>query len=353
MPEWTEEALAFQRSATGEVRLVAMKKEEIEEIRECLDWERQLYRYASGAYALQILKEQVGTGVCVSQLKSGRFQRLLSKPLVKQAVALTGNGILTTGHLDLVFPHSAYSYSLTLGVWGHKSEFYYQRRYSQVTRHGANLVLQLNFNRSHDAVFQRIVKRGKRPFESSGHPSCKEERSTIAWARIDLDFGTGEALIEEIQNDWLRYAWQYQRSVEAWERGCRCRHCRQRASENEDYYFRDVKKARSYIESLLAPHKKVWAEAMLSSALWFIQKELGISRVFYHTWEGGCARKGIDAGSAPPRSLYTDLPEKFCFDLVQREPEFLRAKKKGMSAGKRRKEGRVVVHPWYMLDLSS
>lgn len=29
-------------------------------------------------------------------------------------------------------------------------------------------------------------------------------RDTLAWSRIDFDFDTGEALIEEIQSDWVR-----------------------------------------------------------------------------------------------------------------------------------------------------
>ncbi len=42
-------------------------------------------------------------------------------------------------------------------------------------------------------------------FKYTGHPIHKT-RNSIAWARIDLDYLTGEVLIEEIQNDWLRQA---------------------------------------------------------------------------------------------------------------------------------------------------
>ena len=38
------------------------------------------------------------------------------------------------------------------------------------------------------------------PFEWTSHPVHEGRHRTLAWARIDLDWESGEALIEEIQN---------------------------------------------------------------------------------------------------------------------------------------------------------
>jgi hypothetical protein len=76
-------------------------------------------------------------------------------------------------------------------------------------------------------------------------------------------------------------------------------------------------------------HDGIWAEAMLMAALSFLFDEIGVRRVFYHTFETGCRLKGIDAESAPPRLLYTTLPKKFCFRETGEMPEFLaRARKR-------------------------
>jgi hypothetical protein len=42
-------------------------------------------------------------------------------------------------------------------------------------------------------------------FEWSAHP-IRRSPSTLAWSRVDIDFENGEALIEEIQTDWVRLA---------------------------------------------------------------------------------------------------------------------------------------------------
>ncbi len=66
---------------------------------------------------------------------------------------------------------------------------------------------------------------------------------------------------------------------------------------------------------------------MLAASLQFLFVELGISDIYYHHYESGCQLKSISCGK-PPRSIYTDLPKKFCFGKTEQTPEFLLQDKK-------------------------
>ncbi len=79
---------------------------------------------------------------------------------------------------------------------------------------------------------------------------------------------------------------------------------------------------RRYREETLRRHGRYWAEYTLHAALWFVCEELGIRRIWYHTFESGLALKDIRY-SHPPRSLYTTLPRRFCFQQVAGWPAFL------------------------------
>jgi hypothetical protein len=79
-----------------------------------------------------------------------------------------------------------------------------------------------------------------------------------------------------------------------------------------------------YVDRILKPFTASWDEAILCAAIRFIRAELGIRKIFYHTFESGKRIKSI-CGS-PPRSLYTTLPKKFCFRRTRQCPEFLRHK---------------------------
>jgi hypothetical protein len=87
------------------------------------------------------------------------------------------------------------------------------------SRRGFNLVLQLNFSSRHDEPYRKLVDPDDyRPFELGGHPVAKGALHTLAWSRLDIDLNTGEALIEEIQTDWIREA-LWERRYAARERG--------------------------------------------------------------------------------------------------------------------------------------
>jgi hypothetical protein len=52
------------------------------------------------------------------------------------------------------------------------------------------------------------------------------------------------------------------------------------------------------------------------------KEEIGIGKIYYHTFNFGCRIKRI-AGSKPPVSLYTKLPDRFCFKKTNQAPGFL------------------------------
>ena len=61
-----------------------------------------------------------------------------------------------------------------------------------------------------------VADDGPGPFEWWSHPVRQDGRHTLAWARMDVDLDAGEALIEEIQSDWIREAvseWRRSRQV--------------------------------------------------------------------------------------------------------------------------------------------
>jgi hypothetical protein len=74
---------------------------------------------------------------------------------------------------------------------------------------------------------------------------------------------------------------------------------------------------------VLAPFINLWSEAMLTAAIRFIYTELGINSIYYHTHESGQKIKRVCCG-APPRSLYSDLPRNFCFQVTDEDPEFIK-----------------------------
>jgi hypothetical protein len=84
----------------------------------------------------------------------------------------------------------------------------------------------------------------------------------------------------------------------------------------------DVRRLLHYLP-LLQAHEKMWHEAMLTAALWFLFDEIGMREVFYHSWSTGTVIKGMDREWNAPRSLYSDLPERFGFSRRQEGPAFI------------------------------
>ncbi len=277
------------------------------EILACLERERTRFYYGRDDYALQLLQYAVGDGARVEVIRKGPFARLLNKPPVRRLLAECGDGWLTRERLATYWEAGALPFLLTVGLWGGG-----EWRWNQTTRPGYNLVLRLNFVSGHDRRFRQLFA----PYHWNGslniyhaHPVLRQDerryyRETLAWARLDVDLENGEALIEEIQTDWIREAADALRELP------NCDTCTRRATSAR---CRQVVGARRYLEEVLAPYRAIWDEAMLSATLHFLREELGVKTIWYHTWESGNALKRINGRAQPPRSLYSRLPGRFCF----------------------------------------
>ncbi len=294
----------------------------IDEIVACMPKGRTPFHYYKNKYALDLLAWEIGDGKRIQELKNGPYSRLLNKPLVRQLTAQAGDGILQPGHIQNYWPEHHETYLLTLGSWGYTSR---DRRWNQTSRPGKNLVLHLNFSNGCNRDYRRSLNRRDYTAYSYEHHPNAEGRHTLAWVRMDIDWDSNVVLIEEIQNDWLRMAKRdlfmlktYLDAVSDRTFPYRIRYI-QRKYEQVD----DLHNVVAFLEDVLPRHSSIWNEAAMDAALWFVRTELGIGTVYYNTHRTGNRLKGIAPDCSPPRSLYTDLPERFCFQETATGPEFL------------------------------
>lgn len=306
----------------------------LEEVIACLPLERTQFCYFKDQYAVYLLKQYLMTASSneIHSIKQSRLKKLLDKPVMKDALKNSGNGKLELEQLENLWSAQTERYVLTLGKWGHKKRY----DWNQTSRPGANLVLQLNLNNQFDEMFKTIAGCALNRMATSHHPKSRKRTATLAWARLDMDFTTGELLIEEIQSDLIRdLEYTYKRALNT---AC--------GSDLHVYWSRnklDRKKMAAYCEQVIAEQKKIWSEAMMAATLWFVQQELGFSKIYYHTFETGKVMKKIN-GCAPPRSLYTDLPEKFCFETTKQAPQFI------ANDSKAKRRLKAVNNPeWFLL----
>jgi len=284
-----------------------MKSQLIDEVIACLPRGKTHYRYFQGAYAPRLLSMLLPQYMALHEIKQTRFKRFLDQKPVKRIVSSCGDGVLPRDLLESAWIEPSQPFLLTLSRWGGVGE----RDWYQTSRGGENLVLQLNLPKQHQKLYDSLIE----PWGESSlngpwscHPVQTQVdsttfRETLAWSRIDIDFATNEALIEEIQSDAARIvinkARRYQR--------CACKHCQERLA---------------YIK-WFQPYLKIWSEALLSATIEFIHRELGIERIFMHTAASGWRVKKMSKTRTAPRSLYSDLPKKFAFKRTYAAPEFL------------------------------
>lgn len=293
-----------------------MDKHVLEEIIACLPGERTLFRYFKDRYALMLLDNYVGEGKSVADIRQSEFAHLLNKPVVKALLAWAGNGYLTRNLIKSFWLDELYTFVLTVGQWDGLNPYY-----DQTSRKGHNLVLQLNFSNQHDGLYRKLVKpEFEQMLNHAGHPILDwserpYRRETLAWARIDLDFSTNQALIEEVQSDWVRKAKQLYYTAEIG---------RLKGNQFLEWYGikGKVDSVLEYYRNVLSPYQKFWSEAILAAAIEFIRTELGIGEIYFHSTYTGCMVKSIDY-DYPPRSLYSKLPERFCFRKTDEAPKFL------------------------------
>jgi len=286
-----------------------MERQDLKEIIACLSGERSKFYYFRDRYALMLLKDYIGEQVMpISQLKQSPYANLLNKAPVKKALALAGNGMISAELLEMIWDEKPLSFVTTLSEWGDGKKHW---QWNQMSRQGYHLVLQLNMANDHTQQLQRLIRPGDlHTFNWGGHPTKQDgRRGTLAWVRLDLDFETGEVMIEEIQCDWIR-------SV------------RDAVKDGDDFYGEYTKKElETYANKVLAPYAKIWQEAMLAAAIDFIRHQLGLHKIFYHSFEVGALLKHIKY-TKPPRSLYTRLPKQFGFQKTPEGPEFLMREKR-------------------------
>ncbi len=309
---------------------------------------RTLFPYFKDRYVLMLLRNVVGAGMPLHELKQTRFGGWLHKPLLQELTRLCPDGWITPERLsegELLVPSDEWqTYRLTVGAWGHDG--YWEQGVYQTSRPGHNLVLQLNFSNQHNRPYEQLIRPQNdwHPFAGYGHPVVDEGEHTLAWARLDIDPDRGEALIEEIQTDWLRKVRWKQEWIENYP---------DRVSRWKGRVFHPnsttsprctVKTFRQYADTVLRPHQQLWDEAMLAAAIWYVQTELGIKRLFFHTFEGGNTLKGM-RWSQPPRSLYSTLPRRFGFRPTTTLPAFLQTQRRV------RKQSREQSVTCYVLEI--
>jgi hypothetical protein len=296
---------------------------EVHTIIDCLPKGKTRFYYFKDRYAQMLLSYYAGSGLPVYQIKKTNYGKLLKKQLIKSLIEKSGSDLVTSALVNSVWPRSYECYLLTLGTWGQNTRWI--RSFYQTTRSGYNLVLQLNFSAKHNRSYYQTVQPNERhPFEYDSHPIAGDGYHTLAWSRLDINLGQGEALIEEIQNDWIRDALWMKRQIE---------HDLERKSAKpwkETYWGQELgcqpEDIIMYVEHVLNDHIQLWDEAILAATIWFLHEELGIRTIYYHTFETGNKLKKMNLAYArPPRSLYTSLPRKFCFEKTHTFPEwFLR-----------------------------
>jgi len=318
----------------------------LEEIVACLPQGRTLFLYERDRYAVSMLRWLMDAGGDPRALRQGRFGRLFEKPPVRSFLAARGRPDLTRADLDLLPMEAPVAWRLTLGRWGHTLP----HAMNQTARKGLNLVLQLNFSRGHDEAFDRVLAPcivDKLNYRQ--HPVAARDR-TFAWARLDLDMTTGEALIEEIQSDWMRNMHWY--GAHSWRAAhlydCMCLAHRAKYADAGQM----AAALRIYETELLAPLAEYWQETMMAATLAFLVDELGLRDIWMHQFESGNLLKRIHGDKLPPRSVYTDLPRRFCFATVDSGPSFLADAAQRMDRRQRAKARQTGPLQFWRLDLS-
>lgn len=282
------------------------------------------FNYFRDKYALQLLQYHVKDNTKIKDLKASKYQGLLQKPVIQGLLANCGDHTLYPKMLVAPLSCESKDFNYTLSKWG---EFTPHRKDSwfQTSRTGFNLVLQLNFDAWHNDRYHVLIRNEYKddPFVFKGHPVANRRQFTLSWARLDIDLDGGEMLIEEIQNDWLR---EVRRTIKQLESFRSSRRMRARRSRRILWFaLHRPKKVKEYFD-FISEYLSLWEEATLSLVLHFAKQELGIPTLYYHDFESGNLLKGLKYGK-PPRSLYTKLPKRFCFEQTSEAPEMIKKEK--------------------------
>lgn len=277
-----------------------MHQQEFDQIVNRLPRGRTLFHYFRDRYALMLLEAAAGNGCSVAQLKSSRYGALLRKPIVRQILAAKGSARVDRSDFQSLWVEPHLTFRLSVGRWP-LPDTRWCRCCAQMARPGVNLVLQLNLPQQHVQEMERALDESRDELQWACHPVASSPDFTLSWARIDYDADRREALIEEIQSDWVRDV----------------------ADNGKSEVIDDDGRWKRYMTESLQPYARLWSEATLAATLWFLRTELNVERVFYYTHATGNALKRF-YDMKPPRSLYDDLPRRFCFERTHNGPLFLR-----------------------------
>ncbi|MEM8649831.1 MAG: hypothetical protein AAGF54_04815, partial [Pseudomonadota bacterium] len=100
-----------------------------------------------------------------------------------------------------------------------------------------------------------------------------------------------------------------------------------------EQFSRDVS---AYVKEIMPIYTSSWQEVSMAAALQFITEELGISNVFIHDFETGNHLKRLAQDyRKPPRSIYSALPKKFCFQKSEISPDILGSQIKRITRNKK------------------
>lgn len=301
------------------------------------------FPYFADRESAWLLSAQMRDTSRVSDIRGGPLGRFLNRPVLKPLVADCG-GVLRVEDVEaLADPGAAFDgadlspagwkalgdvydrdwldFELSFSRWPGEQEC--NCFWAQVSRPRQNLVVQLGFPSDQAALLAKTRSLASRKdFEYADHPVRLNGRPTLAWVRVDIEYDAREALIEEVQSDWLKFV--------GWRVSTLARQQRVRSS-------RAFRLLLEYQAALTRRYAKLWPKAALLAAMSVLHDRLDIKRFWMHQPEGGVLLKGIK-GRAPPRSLYTDLPRSFGMEPVRTMPEWLKtANRKNfrrMQAGK-------------------
>ena len=283
----------------------------------CLPQGRTLFSYGRDKFAPMLLGYLLNSGWDTNSIRQSQFKRLCERPPVKALLAAQGRMDLTLAQMAFAQINDEKIWRLSLSRWGNSKNF----RWNQNSRRGCSLVLQLNFSNEHDVHFRRLFPFAKWPlFNFDCHPVSKTA-NTLAWARIDLDLDRNEALIEEIQSDWVRrvnsaveqpqlFLKRYQRHL----------------SEPQSLPAPDAFKAavQKYRDDILPKFAKDWQEITMAACLFFTFEELGLSRVYMHECETGNRLKGLEGDwSFHHDQSIQNCHENSAFQMSITAPNFL------------------------------
>ncbi|MBB3698187.1 hypothetical protein KMW28_17485 [Flammeovirga yaeyamensis] len=190
-----------------------MQTEILELVLASVDVEQKYFSYKKEEYVRHLLEMVISKNLhSKSLIKNSSFDFLLNKPAFHRLTAKSGKAQYSKD--QFIYSDDLKHFKITLGRWGefenHRNDDWYQ-----TSLPGENLVIQLNFDLDHELIYRKFFDIDDwHPFTMSCHP-ISEKYSTMAWSRLDFNLDTGEAFIEEIQNDWLRDALDTHRKIKS------------------------------------------------------------------------------------------------------------------------------------------